>query len=544
MSTSLRLRLISSVVDFEPFSIDWNKKHLFEKQISEFNKFVADAANRIGIQLTSRTKHEKLLERIHLATNGVIGKIFNLFVFAEGRAKQLGQETVDLSILAWAYDVRLSESQNLDETSNKKRNPFKRKFDTRTYPVSINDVEATNQPTKSAEITTRFAHRVEPYVDETVISWLLRITFVNRYVDLDFMLRFFKYTFELTYLSNQQLNRDTDKRIIELFSDLARVPTEKLRSQSLQNYWSHLVVPERSVKAQSEGVLNLFRALVNDHPRICPICLHESTYIRQKWHLDPYCICEAHGTAMIDTCLNCGEVYEIEDIFRDCCSACGSRFSAETILLADISEQLPTQTRIINWIENGEHQLPDLPEKSFDTIMTVIYGLVDSVIKRQPPGKHCTPTTKAELYELAMEVIEDPSTYFYAYLNEYRNNQSQTEQYGFEAEFGTLYSKWLIGYWNSSEFDFIHEAFNEYLYTEFVPYDGITNAKWLHLYPDFWDKSDFISVQSAVKQNRALKLSKLLLAIHAQQLQLHVAPDSYSQYVRKSDLRRFILNLD
>src|SRR5690606_13700805 len=135
-------------------------------------------------------------------------------------------------------------------------------------------------------------------------------------------------------------------------------------------------------------------------------------------------------------------------------------------------------------------------EKSFHTILIIICGLVDADAKQQLLQSPQIPIVdKAKSYSAALQVIEDLDSGLHQYLTDYRSRQVREEHYGFEAEFGILYSKWLLQYWNKPEFSFVHEAFNNYLYTEFVPYDGITNSKWLQMYPEFWKRSDFISVE-------------------------------------------------
>ncbi|GEM_PF-2975136 len=540
ISKSLRLRIISSVVDFQPFHIDWTAKSRFKAQISEFDEFVSHAANMIGIQITRRTKREKLLERIYTATKGTVGNMINLFIFAEGRATQLEQTVVDLSILAWAYDIRLSHT--LSSESAATSNPFKREFDAKIYEapnISCNKLlDITPQTDRP---TAGFIRRVEPFSDETFLSWLLRVVVACRYMNLEFILRFFRYTLNLPYLSQSQVSHKPNNQLVNLLSQLARIPVDDLSVRALANRWFRLKAEYYS-KDESTLKFSVFSALVNDYPRICIKCLEEAIYIRDVWHLDPYCICHIHGTWLQDSCTTCGQAYNIEDIIRDRCQICGEPFSKSIARhVENFATLIPYQNRLVEWIDSGNHDVTNLQSQSFNVIAITICGLVDAV-KRQDSVANICPSVqrRTEMYQDAVEILDDPTTKLMTYLSKYRIAQPKQEQYGFEAEFGILYSKWLVGYWCSTDFRFIHDVFNRYLNTNFIPYNGITRAKWFDLYPDFWQKTDFISVASVLQKHRTLKLSTLLQAIDNEELNLYVAPDSYSQFVRKSNLTKWL----
>jgi hypothetical protein len=89
-----------------------------ENTIKEFASFVQYVEKAVGVPLSDELPRVELLEKIHYATNGVVGNIMNLIRFASLLAQKEQANVLTLSILSQAFAKRLSKHVA------KSKNPF------------------------------------------------------------------------------------------------------------------------------------------------------------------------------------------------------------------------------------------------------------------------------------------------------------------------------------------------------------------------------------------------------------------------------------
>ncbi|MEM9954825.1 MAG: TniB family NTP-binding protein [Chloroflexota bacterium] len=116
--------LFRTLIELESLELEINPHHTnqqsprYKEQLKKFAEFIAKAELTIGIKLSSfsdTTEYQELLRRVKYVTDGVVGHIMNLFMFAEGIAyERRGEATdldgkkliVNLDILSEAYDKK------------------------------------------------------------------------------------------------------------------------------------------------------------------------------------------------------------------------------------------------------------------------------------------------------------------------------------------------------------------------------------------------------------------------------------------------------
>ena len=76
------------------------------QQQAEFAKFVGYVERSLARPLTAALPREDLLQRLYLATDGVVGNVLNLWRYALWHAED--HATLELADLAWAYQTRLA----------------------------------------------------------------------------------------------------------------------------------------------------------------------------------------------------------------------------------------------------------------------------------------------------------------------------------------------------------------------------------------------------------------------------------------------------
>ena len=94
------------------FSVTWRMK----PGVQEFAHFVQYAEQVMAMPLPVTLPRLELLQRLHYATEGVVGNLMNLLRYAAWLTRQQQQEAITLPSLATAYDKRLAK--HLKKTTN------------------------------------------------------------------------------------------------------------------------------------------------------------------------------------------------------------------------------------------------------------------------------------------------------------------------------------------------------------------------------------------------------------------------------------------
>ncbi len=98
-------RLFAARQTLEPFRYD----QADDVSLQEFARFVHYAEEVLAIALPESLPRPELLQRLHVATRGVVGNLMNLLRYAAWLTRQQQQETIALTTLATAFDKRLSK---------------------------------------------------------------------------------------------------------------------------------------------------------------------------------------------------------------------------------------------------------------------------------------------------------------------------------------------------------------------------------------------------------------------------------------------------
>ncbi|MBK7919862.1 MAG: hypothetical protein IPJ94_27110 [Chloroflexi bacterium] len=78
----------------------------------------------------------------------------------------------------------------------------------------------------------------------------------------------------------------------------------------------------------------------------------------------------------------------------------------------------------------------------------------------------------------------------------YRRRPAAKEESGLRREFGVLYISWMMRFLKHPAFDFIQNAFNDYL-VDRVPVYQIMDSSRIRAYPDLVDRFDFLDRKRA-----------------------------------------------
>jgi hypothetical protein len=98
-------RLFAARETLQPFAWDAARP----QTIQEFSRFVSYVEKVVGKSLTPEPRQVEWLYRLHYATEGVVGNLMNLMRFADALSELQDQTQLDLTLLALAFQQRLSK---------------------------------------------------------------------------------------------------------------------------------------------------------------------------------------------------------------------------------------------------------------------------------------------------------------------------------------------------------------------------------------------------------------------------------------------------
>ncbi len=98
-------RLFAARQTLTPFRYD----QADDANLQEFARFVHYAEEALAIALPETLPRAELLQRLHVASRGVVGNLMNLLRYAAWLTRQQQHDTIALATLAAAFDKRLSK---------------------------------------------------------------------------------------------------------------------------------------------------------------------------------------------------------------------------------------------------------------------------------------------------------------------------------------------------------------------------------------------------------------------------------------------------
>ena len=316
----------------------------------------------------------------------------------------------------------------------------------------------------------------KPEKDEGFISYLLRLTEANGYdtpswilslSEIDYMELQWKFTFVFS--------------CSEGFKKLA-----KLTGNALSDLIGLLYLPSPSPKnITCDGNYNFYgaffnRSIIRPHcPKVCVNCLNESGYCRRIWDCSLVTVCPIHECLLVDTCPKCKRRFKaIRNRLSVC--ACGCDWSE---LPPDLrrEHEIAVSRRIyqlcgvlpLDHPSSVRNPLQSLALQDFVIVLTFIAGL-----ERKMSWATGTPSKSIELRNedlhtritKAYQVFQNWPHNFHQFLNaKSKGNVRLNPRDGkldtaLKEEFGPLFKR-LYGDLQGCQFDFLREAFAQYLTT-------------------------------------------------------------------------------
>lgn len=367
-------------------------------------------------------------------------------------------------------------------------------------------------------------NRPPPYADESLSSWLYRLALDN-YAKPASLLHHLRQTIAPAMPNLRQLQRIRDVTALTALARVAGVSAFTIYRCSLHRFAHIFALPQQLTQIQLDSSLPtpVFLApkrvssdLYSENFNWCPHCLEESRHIRLHWHIPLLSCCEKHGCWLFKCCPHCDNRVTEQSIVCGCCMDCGLHLVSIKSVLLEKNGTLHKQiTTIMNWLygraDDNSLQLPDAP---VSMLICTLRGLRHStqcagddwsyhvipISLSAPPTLTIRTRRKLSiaeagcLYATAFQGLMDWPNGLYKFLEAFRKRPAIKEASGLRREFGTLYISWFQRLWAHTEFNFLQQAFNDYLISHLPCYLVVESSR-IRDYPNLLDRIDYLDLK-------------------------------------------------
>jgi len=224
--------------------------------------------------------------------------------------------------------------------------------------------------------------RPKPYADESLESYLLRLSDENGYESYTELAGALKawlkehdheaagaLPLSLALVNIHHANRSSSLRVraLRLVEQLTDLRPSSLLGLALLHSSARFGLHHKAVHRQGIDIPQCF--VRNDAIPVCPLCLQEKAYIRQHWHYLPYVACHRHGIQLLHRCPDCGHCLDYRadgSIMR--CRQCGFDLRHGKAPKATVA-QVAIASRL-NGIKDGIHPLLGIAD------LAHVYGVI------------------------------------------------------------------------------------------------------------------------------------------------------------------------
>lgn len=256
----------------------------------------------------------------------------------------------------------------------------------------------------------------------------------------------------------------------------------------------------------------------------CPLCLAGSAYHRVSWIPVLATVCLKHQCLLIRGCPKCRKQnrLSVRDIVNRSCGRCHFDLTQAPIISAARDEWgLFAQAVTQSWLmmektTAGNHQYDLLTEQPLPIRINFLHGLVQTIGQMKhwreqhvPPFSVPTPlpSNKAQrepahnytLLAVAFRGVVNWPQGFYRVLDIIRSDKKQLSRGHVQTDFGSLYTVWLERSWRHSSFNFVQDAFSNYLRQHYTLSPSMIHLRRFRDDPAFKEQIPYITEAEAAQ---------------------------------------------
>lgn len=304
----------------------------------------------------------------------------------------------------------------------------------------------------------------EPLREENIIAYLLRLTELNAYDKLAWILSMADLSIDLHAGIPLFYSRGQDLSKLVRLSGISEARLRLLQYRPVET------------NRQTTGCLFFEQEITSTRlclrrPKVCPACLRQFGFISRLWDLSAYTACVEHKCLLIDKCPQCGGPIRWSRNQISRCGQCRSDWTSVTSPSLQ-SEQLKA-ARQIHRLCSASHEPTvrmnrrrnPLLSLNLDDLLTVLYFLARRTTQFDKSNVTHLLLSNAALHKIlndSWNIFEDWPGKFWDFLDAFPINYGNKNGLSVSSQFGGLYTNFLR---NLSDpcFDFIKIAFDDYL---------------------------------------------------------------------------------
>ena len=330
--------------------------------------------------------------------------------------------------------------------------------------------------------------------EESLASFIIRLNRINYYQSMNRIDNICR-----SFVPRKAWQRPDPLLEIKLISKLSLVSVDDLYDASLHRFSQTLMSPKaRNESDLDDGKLPLPQKTRSYHlwhrkdTPYCPQCVAEDPYHRLSWLTVGVTSCEHHQCLLQRGCPNCHKPVSVVNVSIDCCEHCDFKLSeAETADLSYDPVGLEAQAILRKLLFDGDQTL--VPDVDPAVLYHVIFGLgraCQTIQNRrglhQPPfpmpdelqGNKTSLRVDATyvLMTTAVHALQNWPHNFHHFLANYAQDEQGQCSDLVQQDFGRLYVVWLERSWRDPAYQFVQDAFDDFLCTNYV-----ISPSFLHL---------------------------------------------------------------
>ena len=293
---------------------------------------------------------------------------------------------------------------------------------------------------------------------------------------------------------DRQLWQPRDTAVFERLTVLTGLPSNELFNATAHAFTPVVIPPN----AQHTSIIvetaryqclpqriSAYQMRPANDAQYCPQCLKESSHHRRSWFPIAVSACIQHQCFLVHHCPLCHKKLHVQDMVNGHCRHCEYRLAeAKTVSLADDELGMFTQHLIQSWfgLVESPRDKQGIPRKSNAVLYRIADGIrqsmmlfgkswdythrIDALDSPLPckSKSSLTPAASYQLYATAVKALINWPNGFYEFITAYRFGRPRNSfRRGLQNDFGTLYTQWILSYGQDDVYNFIQDAFDDYL---------------------------------------------------------------------------------
>jgi predicted DNA-binding transcriptional regulator AlpA len=370
---------------------------------------------------------------------------------------------------------------------------------------------------------------------ESLLSRLFRLAKINHCDSLYPLSSLISESSEQAEGTRDRLGRPGQRETYELLATLTRSKVEELYAATAHIFTPILAPPESPIPSlelrDSLFVPILESKFAHGHiypecaGQFCPLCLQEEAAHCLRWLPTAITTCLRHHCFLVNKCLTCGKGLRITDIVSTHCGACAANLTQvreEPILMDDFGSF--TQQVLQSWFLTdpapirGHAQLPEQPANVLYRVLTglrlLLLGLPESawpyLSEASPTSLRPSPTLHLQVrspneryyeYAAAFKVLVNWPQGFFDFLDVCRSQSDKgklSKRRG-DTEFGDIYTHWIQKYWKPPAFNFLQEAFDQYVFEKCGSSPWVRASRRYRAHPRLAQGFDLLGMTEAIE---------------------------------------------